>query len=84
MISGFYMALVLDRKYNFTGATRLFYQQRYLRLAPIYWVAVLITLAAAGVHTIMLHHRVPAGDRHRGAGAAGKQIRHDADKTIPL
>jgi peptidoglycan/LPS O-acetylase OafA/YrhL len=43
IISGFYMALVLHRKYNFPGATRLFYQQRYLRLAPIYWVTLLTT-----------------------------------------
>jgi len=59
IISGFYMALVLDRKYNFKGATPLFYQQRYLRLAPLYWISVLITLAAAVLHTITIHR--PSG-----------------------
>jgi len=55
IISGFYMAMVLDRRYNFKGATVLFYQQRYLRLAPMYWLTLAITLVAAGAHTVMLH-----------------------------
>lgn len=46
IISGFYMALILDRKYP---ATRegiwLFYGNRALRIFPIYWVV----LAAAGL-----------------------------------
>src|SRR4051794_14358576 len=38
-ISGFYMALVLDTKYGTSlKAVRLFWQNRYLRLAPTYWI----------------------------------------------
>ena len=59
IISGFYMALVLHRKYNFPGATRLFYQQRYLRLAPIYWVTLLITIALSAFY--MQFSRVHVG-----------------------
>jgi len=55
IISGFYMALVLDRKYNFEGATIIFYQQRYLRLAPMYWVTLVVTLIAAGMHGLAVH-----------------------------
>lgn len=45
VISGFYMSLVLQRKYapDWQG-TRLFYQNRYLRLAPTYWVILALSL----------------------------------------
>jgi peptidoglycan/LPS O-acetylase OafA/YrhL len=48
-ISGFYMALVLDTKYG-TGwkSVRLFWQNRYLRLAPTYWIVLAFVL----VHTL--------------------------------
>jgi peptidoglycan/LPS O-acetylase OafA/YrhL len=49
VISGFYMALVMDGKY---GTSRreivLFWQNRYLRLAPTYWVVFAVAL----VHTL--------------------------------
>ena len=59
IISGYYIALILDRKYRFAGGTRLFYQQRYLRLAPMYWLAILGTLGAGAFYTVLSHH--PAG-----------------------
>ncbi|MBX7540350.1 acyltransferase family protein [Qipengyuania sphaerica] len=39
VVSGFYMALVLDRKYS---DTKLFYSNRLLRLAPAYFAMMLI------------------------------------------
>lgn len=45
MISGFYMALVLNEKYN---EPKSFYINRLLRLYPTYW-AVLITSTLAGL-----------------------------------
>ena len=45
IISGFYMALILDRKYPGTReGLWLFYSNRLLRIFPIYW----LVLAAAG------------------------------------
>ena len=45
VISGFYMAMVLSQKYEATPqGTKLFYQNRYLRLAPTYWLACAGTL----------------------------------------
>ncbi len=46
VISGFYMALILDTTYR--GAVRTFYENRLLRLFPLYWaVLALIVLLAA-------------------------------------
>jgi len=46
IISGFYMALILDRKYPGTReGIWLFYSNRALRIFPIYW----LVLAAAGL-----------------------------------
>ena len=56
LISGFYSALILHRKYNFQGGTRLFYQQRYLRLAPMYWVAILGTFIGGLYHHYLGNH----------------------------
>ena len=47
IISGFYMALVLNEKYTFQGALTQFYASRALRLFPIYWVILLTTLLCA-------------------------------------
>jgi len=56
MISGFYIALILNRKYSFPGATKFFYQQRYLRLIPMYWLAVLSTVGMSGFYSRLGHH----------------------------
>ena len=55
IISGFYMALILRGKYNFPGGTRLFYEQRYLRLAPIYWVTIIATLGIGAAYSVIGH-----------------------------
>lgn len=44
MISGFYMALVLNTRY-LPGTYKLFITQRFLRLYPIYWVVLFLTVA---------------------------------------
>jgi peptidoglycan/LPS O-acetylase OafA/YrhL len=53
IISGFYMALILHEKYTGVGSTKLFYQNRLLRLLPTYYavigLAVLLPLAASAV-----------------------------------
>lgn len=44
ILSGFYMALVLDRTYRGPGSYLAFMTNRALRLYPIYWVVLLITI----------------------------------------
>jgi peptidoglycan/LPS O-acetylase OafA/YrhL len=53
MISGFYMALVLNEKYNQPGQYTMFLKQRFLRLYPTYFIliaaVVLIDCAVYGM-----------------------------------
>lgn len=42
LISGFYMAMILDKKYRGKGSYRLFIGNRLLRLFPAYWVVLCI------------------------------------------
>src|SRR4051812_20298809 len=47
IISGFYMSLILDRKYVGPGSYGLFMTNRFLRLFPVYWMVWGLTLAVA-------------------------------------
>lgn len=42
-ISGFYMALILDKKYTSKNHTFLFWSNRFLRIFPLYWITLLLT-----------------------------------------
>jgi peptidoglycan/LPS O-acetylase OafA/YrhL len=44
IISGFYMAFILDKKYKGPKAYFLFLSNRFLRIFPLYWIAFLVTL----------------------------------------
>ncbi|MCU0432954.1 MAG: acyltransferase [Bacteroidia bacterium] len=44
MISGFYMALILNEKYTSPGSWKLFLSNRFLRIYPLYWAVLLIVL----------------------------------------
>ncbi|KUJ56461.1 acyltransferase family protein [Chryseobacterium aquaticum] len=45
MISGFYMTLILNEKYiGSNGSYKLFISNRLLRLYPIYWVVLILTI----------------------------------------
>jgi len=44
MISGFYMTMILDKKYVGKGSYKLFLSNRFLRLYPIYWTIALLTV----------------------------------------
>jgi peptidoglycan/LPS O-acetylase OafA/YrhL len=48
VISGFYMALVLNEKYNRPGQYRLFIQQRFLRLYPTYLILIALIVLIDG------------------------------------
>lgn len=47
LLSGFYMAFVLDEKYVGPGSTWLFFTNRALRLYPAYWTVVACTVVYA-------------------------------------
>ena len=47
IISGFYMALILNEKYVGPGSTWMFYSNRFLKLYPIYWFVLLLTFVLA-------------------------------------
>jgi peptidoglycan/LPS O-acetylase OafA/YrhL len=47
VISGFYMSLILSEKYpSGVAGTWLFYGNRFLRIYPLYWIALLLSVAA--------------------------------------
>jgi len=48
MISGFYMALILNQKYLGAGSYSLFITNRFLKLFPIYWVVLAGVLVFMG------------------------------------
>lgn len=47
IISGFYMTMILDKKYVGKGSYALFLSNRFLRLYPIFWVVLLLTIVAS-------------------------------------
>jgi peptidoglycan/LPS O-acetylase OafA/YrhL len=56
MISGFYMALVLNEKYNQPGQYTVFLKQRFLRLYPTYLILIgLVVIVDTAVTTITGH-----------------------------
>ncbi len=44
MISGFYMALVLNEKYTGPGHYKTFIKSRFYRIFPVYWLVLLCTV----------------------------------------
>ncbi len=44
IISGFYMSLILNEKYVGENSYRLFITNRLLKLYPIYWVVLLVSI----------------------------------------
>lgn len=55
IISGFYMSLILSEKYTGPGQCRLFYSNRFLRLFPVYWVVLLVSLGVSLFFKYFLH-----------------------------
>jgi peptidoglycan/LPS O-acetylase OafA/YrhL len=53
IISGFYMALILNEKYTGAGSYRLFISNRLLRIYPAYWTVIILTLAGLMVFYLL-------------------------------
>lgn len=47
IISGFYMTMILDKKYVGEGSYKLFITNRFLRIYPIFWLVSILTLISA-------------------------------------
>jgi len=47
IISGFYMTMILDKKYIGKGSYTLFLSNRFLRLYPMYWIVLLLTICVS-------------------------------------
>ena len=58
MVSGFYMALVLNEKYNRPGDYLPFLWQRILRIYPTYLVVFIVTLVTLGLISLAAGHPV--------------------------
>ena len=56
IISGFYMALILTKKYH---STALFYSNRFLRLYPTYALVLLATIVWFAIEWTYTHHWPP-------------------------
>ena len=47
VISGFYMALILNEKYNRPRGVALFASNRFLKLFPVYWLVLLVSMCVS-------------------------------------
>jgi peptidoglycan/LPS O-acetylase OafA/YrhL len=56
IISGFYMAMILDKKYVGAHSYRLFISNRFLRLFPLYWVVATLTILASVISYTAFGH----------------------------
>lgn len=56
IISGFYMTMILREKYTGKGSYWLFISNRLLRLYPIYWFVILLTLAISVAAKLALNN----------------------------
>lgn len=54
MISGFYMALILNEKYVGSGSYKIFITNRFLRVFPTYWVVLVLTISMALIFYVVL------------------------------
>lgn len=61
VISGFYMALILNEKYTGPGSTGLFYRNRYMRLWPIYAFSLLFIAIMGAMNGILItnYYQIP-------------------------
>jgi peptidoglycan/LPS O-acetylase OafA/YrhL len=55
IISGFYMTMILDIKYIGKGSYTLFLSNRFLRLYPIFWVVLILTILASIISSVFFN-----------------------------
>ncbi len=67
VISGFYMALVLDEKYRGSHGIRAFYGNRLLRLLPTFYVVLLLVLLVPWLAGLLLGRSIQIGQMNTWA-----------------
>jgi peptidoglycan/LPS O-acetylase OafA/YrhL len=58
IISGFFISLILDQKYNKKGDLKLFYSNRFIRIFSVYWFFLALAFAM-GLAWRQMSHRGP-------------------------
>jgi peptidoglycan/LPS O-acetylase OafA/YrhL len=58
IVSGFYMTLILNEKYVGPGSYGRFISNRFLRLFPVYWIVVALTVIFLGVQYHLGHRQL--------------------------
>lgn len=56
MVSGFYMALILNEKYVGAGSYKKFILSRFYRIFPVYWIILILALALSIVGYAAFDH----------------------------
>ena len=56
VISGFYMSLILDSKYVGKNSYKLFITNRFLRIYPLYWAVLILTIFACVITGLLTQH----------------------------
>lgn len=54
IISGFYMTMILDKKYIGKGSYALFLSNRFLRLYPMFWAVLFLTILASIISSVFI------------------------------
>jgi len=54
IISGFYMSLILESRYKGKNSYKLFITNRFLRIYPIYWVILVMTIFASVMSGLLM------------------------------
>ncbi len=56
IISGFYMALILNEKYNGVGSYKKFILSRFFRIFPVYWIVLCAALLISVTGYFLFNH----------------------------
>jgi peptidoglycan/LPS O-acetylase OafA/YrhL len=56
MISGFYMALILNEKYIGVGSYKKFILSRFYRIFPVYWFVLFLALIISSIGYLVFNH----------------------------
>ncbi len=77
IISGFYMSLILDSKYVGKNSYKLFITNRFLRIYPLYWAVLILTILVSVISGLITHNWLqlePYGTLHHNMGLGAYMV----------